>query len=150
MASVSCLSTHASARSGTLTFTVSIMASQLRGHCLSARYLFSLARQWMGRPVTGDTSDAVCCKFFHKRLVALHTRPLGGCLMAVQTIGIVVTARVPNGIRVGIGDVIQPVSQSVSFTFQGSGRSVCHVTGVALVLCNPVVPVVPRGQRRAA
>src|SRR5215831_15405939 len=104
----------------------------------------------MGRPMTGDTSDAVCCKFCHERLVTLHTLPLGGCLMAVHTIGIVVTARVLNGIRVGIGDVIQPVPESVSFTFYGAGRSVCHMTGVALVLCNPVVSVVPRGQRGAA
>ena len=84
--------------------------------------------------MTGNTRDTVSCELGCERLVTLHAFPLRGSLMAVEAIRIVVTAGILNRVRVGIGDVIQPVSEAVSLAFYGAGDSVCDVTGVALIL----------------
>ncbi len=104
----------------------------------------------MRRSMARDARDAICPQFPHECLVAFHALPFLGPLVTRQAIGVGVASHVLDGVRVGVGHIMQPVPEAVPFARQSSGRAIGDVTGVALVFRDPVVSVVPGGQRGAA
>jgi hypothetical protein len=103
-------------------------------------------RERMRGTMAGNTGHTVCREIVGEGPVTFHLLPFWGFSMTIKTIRIGIASGVFDWFLVRIGYVIQPVAKTISFPFDGTIDTIRYMASVALILGNPAVSVVPRGE----